>query len=261
MMGPVVVLGGLAVLAAVLWRQGAFGSSEAGAVRMEHRSIPRGGAQRTDLRLRMGAGVLSLQGGAAGLVDADFVSNQPELEPEFVYRTNDGTLEASITQPSGRLFMPTPHLRYEWHLRCADDVPATIDLESGAGTTDCDLSTLPVLQLRVRTGAGQGRAIIPASRLERFDLQTGAGRFDLEIRGSPTAPARGSVHGGIGALQMHIPRTTPTRIHVDKGIGGVNVRGFVQEGRNYVNYAPGATPALDIDIHIGIGEVTLNTVD
>jgi hypothetical protein len=208
----------------------------------------------------MGAGVLSLCGGAVGLVDADFVSNQPGLEPEFVYRTNESTCEASITQPSGHVIMPTPHMRYEWHLRCADDVPATIDLESGAGTSDIDLSTIPVQQLRVRTGASQGRAIILASRLELFDLQTGAGRFDLEIRGSPAAPARGSVHGGVGALQMHIPRTTPARIHVDKGIGGVNVQGFMQDGRDYINYAPGATPALDIDIRVGVGEVTLDTV-
>jgi hypothetical protein len=215
--------------------------------------------QRTDLRLRMGAGALSLQGGAAGLVDADFVSNQPELEPEFVYRTNDGVCEASITQPSGRLFMLAPHLHYEWHLRCADDVPATIDLESGAGTTNIDLSTVPVQQLRARTGAGQGHAVILASRLEHFDLQTGAGRLDLEIKGSPSTPARGSIHGGVGALQIRIPRTTPTRIHVDKGIGGVTARGFMQDGRNYINYAPDATPALDIDIHVGVGEVTLDS--
>jgi proline racemase len=58
---------------------------------------------------------------------------------------------------------------------------------------------------------------------------------------------------------MHIPRTTPTRIHIDKTIGGVNVRGFMQDGRDYVNYAPGATPALDIDIQVGVGEVTLDT--
>jgi hypothetical protein len=111
--GPVVVVGGVAVVAALLWRQGAFGSSRTGEVRTEHRSIPRDSTQRTDLHVRMGAGVLSLQGGAVGLLDADFVSNQPELEPEFVYRTNDGILEASITQPSGHLVMPAPHMRYE----------------------------------------------------------------------------------------------------------------------------------------------------
>jgi len=31
--------------------------------------------------------------------------------------------------------------------------------------------------------------------------------------------------------------------------------------RDYVNYAPGATPALDIDIQVGVGEVILDTVD
>jgi hypothetical protein len=208
----------------------------------------------------MGAGVLSLCGGAVGLVDADFVSNQPGLEPEFVYRTNESTCEASITQPSGHVIMPTPHMRYEWHLRCADDVPATIDLESGAGTSDIDLGTVPVQQLRVRTGAGQSRAVILASSLERFDLQTGAGRFDLEIRGLPNTLARGSVHGDVGAVQIRIPRTTPTCIRVDRAIGGVSARGFTQDGHNYVNYAPGTTPALDIDIHVGVGEVTLDTV-
>ncbi|RIE09103.1 hypothetical protein SMC3_05025 [Candidatus Cryosericum hinesii] len=260
MIGQVVVVGGLAVLAAVLWRQGAFGSSKTGGVRTEYRSIPREDTRHTDLHVRMGAGGLSLQGGATGLMDADFTSSQPELDPEFVYRMNGNTCEVSITQQLDHMIIPTSHIRCDWHLRCANDVPVTIDLESGAGTTDIDLSTVPVQQLHMRTGAGQGRAIILASRLEHFDLQTGAGRLDLEIRGSPTAPAHGSVHSGVGALQMHIPRTTPTRIHIDKAIGGVNVRGFVQDGHNYTNYAPGATPALDIDIQVGVGEVTLDTV-
>jgi len=35
----------------------------------------------------------------------------------------------------------------------------------------------------------------------------------------------------------------------------------VQDGHNYTNYAPGTTPALDIDIQVGVGEVTLDTVD
>lgn len=261
MMEPFVMLGGIAVLAAVLWRQGVFGSAGSGEVHTEHRSIPRDGVQHTDLHVRMGAGVLSLQGGASGLVDADFFSNQLDLQPEFIYRTNEGTCEASITRPSGHVIMPMPQLRYEWRLRCADDVPVTVDLESGAGTSDIDLSTVPVQQVRMRTGAGQSRTVILASSLEHFDLQTGAGRFNLEIRGSPAAPARGSVRGGVGAVRINVPRTTPTRIHVDKGIGAVNARGFTQDGHDYVNYVIGTTRALDIDVQIGVGEVTLDAMN
>ena len=112
-----------------------------------------------------------------------------------------------------------------------------------------------------RTCAGQHRAVVLASSLERFDLRTGAGRFDLEIRGTPGTPTQGSIHGGVGELQLRIPRSTPTRIHVDKAIGGTNARGFVQNGRDYINYSPGGSPALDIDVHVGVGKETLDTID
>ena len=261
MLAPVIVLGALAVGAAVLWTRGAFGSSPSGDTRTENRSVPREGVQRTNLRLHLGAGVLSVQGGATGLVDAEFISNMPELDPDFVYRVTGGVGEVSITQPTNVFPIPAAHMRYEWHVRCADGIPVDVDLQFGAGTGDIDLSTVPVRQLRAHTSAGQCRAVILASSLERFDLQTGAGRFDLEVKGTPGSPAQGTIHGTVGALQLRIPRATPTRIYVDKAIGGINARGFTQNGRDYTNYASGASPALEIDVHVGIGEVTLDSID
>jgi hypothetical protein len=261
MLAPVIVLGALAVGAAILWTRGAFGSSPSGETRTVNRSVPREGAQRTDLRLHLGAGVLTVQGGATGLVDAAFVSNMPDLDPDFVYRVTDSVAEVSITQPANVVPIPAAHMRYEWHVCCADNLPVDIDVECGAGTVDADLATVPVRQLRARTGAGQHRAVILASSLERFDLRTGAGRFDLDIRGTPGMLAHGSIHGGIGALQIRIPRSTPTRIHVVKAIGGINVRGFSQDGRDYANYASATSPTLEIDVHVGVGEVTLESVD
>ena len=261
MLAPIIVLGALAAGAAVLWTRGAFGSSPSGETRIENRSVPRNGVERTDLRLHLGAGVLSLTGGATGLVDAEFVSNMPDLDPDFVYRVTNSVAEVSITQPSNVVPLPAAHMRYEWHVCCADGLPVDIDVECAAGTVDVDLATVPVRQLRAHTGAGQHRAIILASSLERFDLWTGAGRFDLDIRGTPATLAHGSIHGGIGALQLRIPRNTPTSIRVDKAIGGVSVRGFMQDGRSYVNYAVGTSPALQIDVHVGVGEVTLDSID
>lgn len=261
MLAPIIVLGALAAGAAVLWTRGAFGGSPSGETRTVNRSVPREGAQRTDLPLHLGAGVLTVQGGATGLVDAEFITNMPDLDPDFVYRVAGDVGEVSITQPTDILPIPVARMRYEWHVRCADGIPVDVDLECGAGTVDADLGTVPVRQLRAHTAAGQHRVVILASSLEHFDLRTGAGKFDLDIRGTPGVLAHGSIHGGVGALQIRIPRSTPTRIHVDKAIGGVNVRGFTQDGRDYANYASGTSAALEIDVHVGVGEVTLESVD
>jgi hypothetical protein len=148
---PVIVPGALAVGAAVLWTGGAFGSSPTSDTLTENRSVPREGAQRTNLCLHLGAGVLSVQGGATGLVDAEFISNMPDLDPDFVHRVTGGVGEVSITQPSNLFPVPAAHMRYEWHVRCADG------------------------------------------------------------------------------------------IHVDKAIGGTKARGFVQNGRDYINYTSDVT--------------------
>jgi hypothetical protein len=261
MLAPIIVLGALAAGAAVLWTRGAFGSSPSGETRTVNRSVPREGAQRTDLRLHLGAGVLTVQGGAAGLVDAEFITNMPDLDPDFVYRVTDGVGEVSITQPTDILPIPAARMRYEWHVRCADGIPVDVDLECGAGTVDADLATVPVRQLRAHTGAGQHHVVILASSLERFDLRTGAGRFDLDIRGTPGALARGTIHNAVGALQLRIPRSTPTHVRLDKAIGGINVCGFMQNGHDFTNYPSGTSPALQIDVHVGVGEVTLESVD
>lgn len=256
MTGILMTLGGIVLLAAILWRRGIWEGVSADNTRTEHRSVPRDGVQTVDLRLRLGAGILTMQGGAAGLVDAVFVNNGAELDPEFLYRVADGAAEISIIQPAGHIVALSP-LHAEWNLRCADGFPLTLGMTTGAGTTSIDLSTSLVRRLQVRTGAGQGTMVFPLEHLQKLSMATGAGRVNLHLTGTPEMPMRGDIRSGVGALLILLPKATPTRIHVERGLGAVNAPGFWQNRNDYLNYAPGGTPFVDLTVCVGMGEVTL----
>lgn len=127
-----------------------------------------------------------------------------------------------------------------WDLRLNPDIPWTMRIETGVGSSDLDLSHLRVAELRVKTGIGRTRLVLPAS-----------GRVKVEI------------NGGIGETIILIPRGLEAKIRVTQGIGQVNVAGdFRREGEYYIT--PGFTAgenAVQLEIEGGIGRISIGAAD
>jgi predicted membrane protein len=95
------------------------------------------------------------------------------------------------------------------------------------------------------------------------DQKLGVGQLVLDLSGiSPTGAVEMSAEVGIGELRVELPEDLPVRVHAESGIGQVEVLGEEDGGfgseldHTDQGFDPAAT-SLDIELSVGIGEVTV----
>jgi hypothetical protein len=211
----------------------------AGQVRTESQSVQLAGAQAADVTVTMGAGNVTLAGGASDLLDADFTYNVAAWKPQVNYTVNGtrGTLTVSQPDPQGPAI---GNIRYEWNLRFNNDVPMRITANTGAGNTDLQLGTL---------------------NLSRVTVNSGAGNTTLDLSGTPRQNLEATINGGVGNTTVRLPATTGVRVIANGGLGQVTANGFTVNGDTYTNEIYGKTPVtLNITVKLGVGNLRLETV-
>jgi hypothetical protein len=211
-----------------------------GKVRTETERVELDGAQEVDVHLRMGAGGLTLTGGADALAEADFTYNVPAWKPTIDYVVGGDEGELWIEQPEvKRLSLET--YRYEWDVRLNDDVPMALDVALGAGEGEIDASHLSVSEL---------------------DLKMGVGGVELDLTGDRERDVDVTITGGAGEATVLLPAEVGVRATVKGGLGDVDSVGLTTDGDAYVNDAYGHSPTtITLTIKGGVGDVMLRVVD
>ncbi len=205
------------------------------AVRTESQTIPAGEARSARISLRMGAGEVRLEGGAANLMEAEFRYNRDSLRPRVDYRVFGGRGELEIRP--GRRTAFFGNVRNEWDLRLGGGIPVELNLKLGAGESVLDCARVD---------------------LERLTVDMGVGEVRLDLRGPRAKSFEVSIEGGIGSASVRLPGDVGVRVRVDGGLGSVNTHGLIKKGSDYVNGAYGKSAVtIDLRIHAGIGSVDL----
>jgi hypothetical protein len=123
---------------------------------------------------------------------------------------------------------------------------------------DLSLGTSVPLDLDVDLGAGRSDLDLRGLQLERLEINMGVGEMALDLRGPHAADFRVRIDGGVGSGKLQLPGEVGVRVKVDGGLGSVNVHGLRKEGGAYVNDAYGRSPVtIDVDIDAGIGSLEL----
>lgn len=231
-----------------------------GPVERTSETVERQDASQVDVEIRMGAGELTIGGGARDLLQADFAYNVADWQPEVSYEVNGGEGQLTVAQPDVNLDnfpIPDNDIRYEWDLQLNDDVPLTMQVNMGAGQSDLNLESLDLRSLTLETGAGDV-AVNLGGTLTDLEMRTGAGQVDLNLNSEWTQDLDAQINSGIGELTVVLPDDVGVRVNVDQGLGNVNASGLSEQGGAYVNDAYGDSAiTLEIDIEGGIGQVTL----
>jgi len=257
----IVLLGILAILVLVTGCAPRVTKIRVGKLVTESESVELGGAKSVRTEIRMGAGELSVSGGAHELLEAGFTYNVDELKPEVKY--SGGTL---IVQHPDVKFEGLGSLwdiddyRCEWDLRLNDDVDMEkMSVKVGAGEADLELGSLSLTTLDVNTGAGNVTVDVSgATSLTRLDVQMGVGNLTVDLTGKWERDVDVDLKGGVGELVLWLPRDAGVSVDVEGGLGKINASGLKKEGDEYVNDAYGESGAtLRIDIAGGVGEVNL----
>lgn len=202
------------------------------------RQVELDGAESVDVELHMGAGELTVRGGASRLMDGTFRFNVPEWEPVVDYKAGP---RASLRVQQGDGPISLGRTENEWDLRFDDAVP---------------------IALEAHLGAGEATMTIGSLNLSRLEIHQGVGELDLDLRGQPRQSYAVSINGGVGSANVRVPRSVAIVATATGGIGSINVEGLEQRGDAWHNPGHENDPVkIQLDVKGGIGEIVIRAED
>ena len=225
------------VLFAALLLAGCSSVARVGALRTESQSVELGDAKSVRVEINIGAGDLTLTGGADKLLEADFTYNVARLKPEVKY--TNGTLVVRQPEVNGMpALLGIADFRNEWGLRLYDQVPMDLSVDVGAGTSDLQLAGLS---------------------LTRLDVNLGAGTYTVDLSGDWARNLDVTIDAGAAIVTVRLPRDVGARVKVEDGPHMIEATGLTQDGDVYTNAAYGVSEVtMQVDLEAGIGTINLD---
>lgn len=214
-----------------------FRATRSGPLRTETQTIEARGATAVRVEIEMGAGELTLGGGASDLAKANFTYNVDAWKPIVNYTVTNGTGKLIIRQPNFGVSAAAT-IRNEWDISLNNTLPTDLKVQLGAGKSTLSLSSLV---------------------LSALDVECGAGETAIDLSGTWAKTTSIKISGGVGQLSVRLPKDVGVRIKADTGIGNTNANGLSKNGNVYTNAAYGTSPiTLILDIEAGVGEIRLD---
>lgn len=229
--------------------------------------------------LNLGAGNLTLAGGADGLVSGVVEYNVADWKPTV---TRDGA-EVRIEQGRNedQLGLPDSGLINHWDLKLGA-VPLELTVNAGAYDGQVELGGLRLRRLEFNDGASTNSLAFSEANLDEMSLfkyatgastvkltglananftemifEGGAGTYTLDFSGALERDARVSIRAGVSTLTIVVPPGTPAEVTRTGAITSVSTEGtWTTRGDTYT--ISGAGPQLTISVDMGVG--TLNLV-
>jgi hypothetical protein len=236
----IAMMAATAVLAGACGTQPGGSQQQVGKMQSESNSVALENAKSARAQLKMGAGELTITGGADQLMEGEFSYNVADWKPKVNYDVSGDTGELIVKQGSAEGARLSGDARNEWNLRLNDEVPTDLVVQMGAGESDLDLDSLAL------TGV---------------DLQMGAGKTTVDLTGDYAQSFDASIQGGVGEATVLLPSEVGVKAKAQGGLGKINAQGLKRVGDSYVNDAYGESDVnLSVEVQGGVGEINLEVV-
>jgi hypothetical protein len=221
----VLILFGLWMIVSVYWKSGSEG---------ETFSIPLDNAKTVKYKFSHGAGQIEIKGGApvgmalTGLA-ADGVNRNSRSDGDRLdVHVEAGASFIPFIGPSGGVF----------RFQLSNNIPAIINVETGASQLDMDLRDVPASEIRLQTGASNSNVTLPARGASHLDLEAGA-----------------------ASVNILIPDGVAGRVRIKEGLTSLNIdkTRFLQiDTRLYqsANYDTAENRA-ELNIEAGVGSISI----
>lgn len=193
-------------------------------------------AEELEIALDLGVGEITVQKGAKEWVEGNVNYNIKDLEPKVKYDLRRHKGEVVIEHKNQKRFKIS-EVKNEWNLKLTDDIPINLSVNTGASMANLDLQGL---------------------KLGHLDIETGVGELTVDLGGDWEKSFETNIETGVGQTTVILPSKVGVEITVEKGIGTVNLEGFISKGDGvYVNEAfEDADVILTVNTEMGVGEVT-----
>lgn len=231
-----------------------------------------------ELLIRMGAGELTLSGGADNLVEGKVEYNVEGWEPEIQREGREVRVEQGVK--SANFTRGVQKLVNRWELTLGKR-PMDFALEAGAYDGNLDFSDVPLTRLKISDGASKVRVVfnvpnpevmrsftyetgasnitlkkLANANFEEMTFKGGAGNFTLDFSGNLQRDARVWIDSGLGNMTIVVPADANCRIVLSGGLTNVSTEGtWTIQGQEYRTKGEG--PQLRIDINVGVGNLKL----
>jgi N-terminal domain of toast_rack, DUF2154 len=249
----------VALVAILLAAGGCGGGVRVGDLRTESETVELSGAEPVRVEIEMGAGELEVAGGAAELLEANFIYNVAELKPEIDYSGGMLAVRTPDVETGIASLWDLDEYQYDWDLRLNDGVPMDMQVGVGAGLSVLQLGTLSLTSLKVTRGAGEVVIHLSGSTsLTRLNVGGGAGAVTVDLTGDWQNDLEATIEGGLGTRTLILPADVGVRVKVEVGVGTVDAAGLTKEGEYYTNDAYGQSDVtLNIQVEGGVGQTDL----
>lgn len=232
-----------------------------------------------DVTLGVGAGNLTLSGGAEGLASGTVQYNIPDWKPTVTRSGNALTIDQQFA-PDNTLRIPEGETLNEWDLQLGD-MPMRLEISAGAYEGEMDLSGLALQRLTINDGASTNTVTFDRVNPEEMSLfkyttgastveltglananfaemifEGGAGTYTLDFSGELQQDARVTVRAGVCTLTINVPPGTQAEVSKSGAITTVKTEGtWSTSGDTY--RVSGAGPLLKIEVEMGLGTLNL----
>jgi hypothetical protein len=228
----------LAGVALLLWCTGCgMGGADPGPTQSATQVIDGGKAETVRMEINMNSGELRLESGAVKLMSASFRYSENIGRPEVRYDVAGG--RGVLTLQSPKTSVSFRNKVNEWDLRMGSQTPLDINVRLGGGTANIDMSGL---------------------LLQAAEVDMGAGEMQLNLAGHYAKDVPVQVNGGAGEARITLPKDIGAVVEASVGIGGINTTGLTKrdDGKYYNDAYAAGKPAVRLEVHGGVGDITLS---
>lgn len=219
-----------------------FGRSwfDSGSTKTETISQETGTAKQAEIFLTSGVNVLNVSEGSSDTLVAGTVqvSARERLEQSFEVNGDTGVFRLESKGITNAFPWFSRNTRREWDLHLNPEIPLTLNVQTGVGEVQLDLSKLNVTGLELHTGVGATTVELPE-----------------------VGHVKATIEAGVGGTLIRIPKGVAARIEATAGVGGVNVSGdYQKDGDTYTSSDyDTATNRVNLKVTGGVGAVTVET--
>jgi len=230
--------------------------------------------------LSMGAGTLSLSGGAPGLINGSIEYNVADWEPAISQRSDSFSIkQVRALSISG---IPTDKIVNDWDLMLSSQVPLELNIEAGAYKGNLDLSGLRLRKLDILEGASEttvnfdvpnpevinnfkfqtGASFVKLyglanANFKSMDFVSGAGSYVFSFDGTLQQDAEVNIKSAASNLEILIPSGMKVVIVNQGKVINVNTKGTWTIKDNTYS-TPGDGFTLTITINMAVGNIVLS---
>ena len=146
--------------------------------------LQRGFAKSAKVDIKIAACRLNLSSGASELFKGGFAYSQKKWKPIIIYNVKNNIGFLSIEQPENANMNFDDDDQYVWNLKFTEKLPIDFNIEIGAGVSEIKLADL---------------------KISNFNMVTGVGKTELDLRGIRKQNTEIHLDGGIGYTKVYLP--------------------------------------------------------